>query len=276
MTSLSSLDVLLEQTGAVMDGVVGHPRDNRLRVGVDLGTTFTVVIVTDGTGWPLAGGYAFADVVRDGVVVDFRGATDLVRRLKSDVEKRLGAHLSHAASGYPPGVGRAEVRAVEHVLDAAGMRCTQLVDEPTAANTVLRVRNGAVVDIGGGTTGIAVLSDGELVAVSDETTGGTHVSLVIAGALGLSFAAAEDRKCDAGSAVELFPLVRPVFEKIASIVRTSIEGYDVEHLYLVGGSSRFPGIAQVIGDTVGVPTTVPRDPMFVTALGLAGNDIGTE
>lgn len=64
---------------------------------------------------------------------------------------------------------------------------TNLLDESTAANAVLRMQNGAVVDVGGGTTGISIFKDGKVVYVADEPTGGTHFSLVISGAYGMSF-----------------------------------------------------------------------------------------
>lgn len=270
------LAALLDHTTAVLDGARGEPRDGGLRVGVDLGTAYTVVVATDGTGWPLAGAHAFAHTVRDGVVVDFHGAIRLVTRLKAEVEERLERPVVHAASGFPPGVGRAEVRAVEHVLEGAGIACSRLVDEPTAANTVLAVRDGAVVDVGGGTTGIAVIAGGEVVAVADEPTGGTHVSLVVAGAQGISVEEAEQRKRDPALAAQLFPVVRPVFEKIGTIVAGAIAGHDVRQVSLVGGTCRFPRIAEVIADVTGVPARVPGDPLFVTALGLAGNDTGVD
>ena len=58
------------------------------------------------SGAPLAGEWQFAEVVRDGLVVDFVGATDLLRGMKQRVEQRIGRELTHAASGYPPGVPR--------------------------------------------------------------------------------------------------------------------------------------------------------------------------
>jgi hypothetical protein len=53
--------------------------------------------------------------------------------LGPDLERRLGRELSSAASAYPPGVPQAEVRAIANVVEAAGLRCSGLVDEPSAA-----------------------------------------------------------------------------------------------------------------------------------------------
>lgn len=91
----------------------------------------------------------------------------------------------------------------QNVIQGAGFECTNLLDESTAANQVLQMKNGAVVDIGGGTTGISILKDGEVVYIADEPTGGTHFSLVIAGAYGKSFQEAEVFKRDESHHKEL-------------------------------------------------------------------------
>lgn len=243
-----------------------------LRVGVDLGTAYTVLTVLDAQGNVIAGEYAFAQVVRDGLVVDYIGAVDLLRTIKGHVEARIGCELTHAASGFPPGVPRAEVRATANVVEAAGMSCPDLVDEPTAANNVLGMQNGAIVDVGGGTTGIAILKDGKVVYTADEPTGGTHFSLVIAGALGMSFEDAEVLKKDAAQQQRLFPIVRPVMEKVGVIVERHLRGMDVDTITLVGGTTIYPGMAAVVQEITGIPTLVPENPLFVTPLGIALSD----
>lgn len=240
-----------------------------LQVGVDLGTAYTVLIVLDGNGSPIAGEYQFAQIVRDGLVVDFVGAVELLRTLKQRVETKLGVTLISAASAYPPGVPQAEVRATANVLYAAGLECTGLVDEPSAANHVLQIRNGAIVDVGGGTTGIAVVKEGEVVYTADEPTGGTHFTLVVAGAQNISFEQAEALKQQSEQQRRLFPVVRPVMEKVATIVERHIAGWNVEALHLVGGACAFPGMDRVIQEVTGVPTHLPPNPLFVTPLGIA-------
>jgi ethanolamine utilization protein EutJ len=246
-----------------------------LQVGVDLGTAYLVLAVLDQDGTPLAGEYQFAQVVRDGLVVDYLGAIDLLVEMKSRVEHRLGRELAHAASGYPPGVPKVEVRAMANVVEAAGLRCTEMVDEPSAANAVLHLNEGAIVDVGGGTTGIAILQGGQVVYTADEATGGTHFSLVVAGAQDISFEAAEQMKVDPDQQERLFPIVRPVMEKVADIVARHIQisQVEVEQLTLVGGTSTFPGMADVVAEYTGIPTFVPERPVFVTPLGIAMNDV---
>lgn len=266
------LKQILDDTHQVMNGTTPRPYRGPVHVGVDLGTAYVVLIVLDQDRQPLAGTYRYAQVVRDGLVVDFVGAIDLLRKMKARVEEQVGFDLTHAATAYPPGVPRAEVRATRNVLIAAGLECTNLIDEPTAANAVLQIRDGAVVDIGGGTTGIAVFRDGQVVYTADEPTGGTHFSLVIAGALGIPFEQAEALKKDPAQQPRLFPLVEPVMQKVGTIVARHIAQHKVETLYLVGGTCEFPGIDRVVEEVTGVKTLIPGRPLFVTPLGIAMND----
>ena len=108
----SNLADLLTRTDRVMARSNGwHPNPNLIsasgsdrssvHVGVDLGTAYTVLIVLDENFQPIAGDYEFAQVVRDGLVVDFVGAVDLLRRMKSKDESKLGFQLTSAATAYP-------------------------------------------------------------------------------------------------------------------------------------------------------------------------------
>lgn len=272
------LSELLAQTDRVMNSADNGRVDpnsfspSRVHVGVDLGTAYTVLVVLDELYKPIAGEYQFAQVTRDGLVVDFIGAVDLLRAMKSRVEKKLGFELTTGASGYPPGVPQAEVRATANVLYGAGLDCTGLVDEPTAANNVLQIDDGAIVDVGGGTTGIAIFKQGEVVYTADEPTGGTHFSLVIAGSTGTSFEEAEELKKNPNEQQRLFPIIRPVMEKVGSIINRHITGYRVDRLYLVGGTCAYPGMDKVIEEVTGVETVLPGNPLFVTPLGIAMNN----
>ncbi len=243
-----------------------------VHVGVDLGTAYTVLVVLDERMQPLAGEYRFAQIVRDGLVVDFHGAISLLRELKHNVEARLGFELTTAATTYPPGVPATEVRATRHVVEAAGFQVEHVVDEPTAANAVLQIENGAVVDVGGGTTGIAIFREGQVVYTADEPTGGAHFSLVIAGALKVEFEQAEQLKKEYSQHARLFPVVRPVMEKVGSIVARHIAAHPVETIYLVGGTACFSGIDRVVQEVTGVKTIIPGHPLFVTPLGVAMHD----
>ncbi|HUB19367.1 MAG TPA: ethanolamine utilization protein EutJ [Acidobacteriaceae bacterium] len=245
------------------------PSDPGLYTGVDLGTAYIVTAVVDPMGVPVAGVVTRSESsIRDGLVLDYMAAIHLLR----DQVNRLraaGFNIKKAAGAYPPGTVGKNAQAVANVLYAADLEVTGLIDEPSAAAKVLHISDGAVVDIGGGTTGISVIHDGEPIYTADEATGGTHVDLVLAGHFKVEPSEAEKIKTDPTRQREIFPLVTPVFQKMASIVNQHLKGHSVDTLYLVGGTSCFPGIETVMEHETGIPVARPRNPMLVTPLGIA-------
>jgi len=241
----------------------------RYHTGVDLGTACVVMCVLNEAGEPVAGAYRYADVVRDGMVVDYMGAIQIVREMKQELEEKLNTELLCAAAAIPPGTDRLDSGAIKNVVESAGFELDGMLDEPTAANQVLKIKNGAIVDIGGGTTGISIIKEGEVVHVSDEPTGGTHFSLVVSGAYKLPYDEAELFKRDYRNHKELIGVLKPVIEKVASIVSRHIAGHDVQEILLVGGTACLSGIEDIIADQTGVFTHKPENPMFVTPLGIA-------
>ncbi len=243
----------------------------QLRVGVDLGTAYLVVTVLDQDNQPLAGATSFGQVVRDGVVVDYWGAVEGIRRLKEKIEQETGLELTRAATAVPPGTGAGVHKSHGYVVETAGLEVAAVVDEPTAANQVLGIRDGAVVDIGGGTTGIAVFRRGQVTYVADEPTGGTHLTLVLAGRYRISFEEAEQLKLLPARQKEIMPVVAPVVEKMGTIVRQHLQlaGTPVKNIYLVGGTSCLPGMETIIARETGLPVHKPVNPMLVTPLGIA-------
>ena len=85
--------------------VVEHPVKAKSSVyytGIDLGTACVVLAVLDENRRPVAGAYRYADVVRDGMVVDYMGAIRIVKELKQEIEEKLGEELIYAAAALPP------------------------------------------------------------------------------------------------------------------------------------------------------------------------------
>lgn len=252
--------------------VIKNPIKTKSKVfytGVDLGTACVVIAVLDEEFKPVAGAYKYADVVRDGMVVDYVGAVQIVKELKEKIEKQLGTELIYAAAAIPPGTDELDSGAIRNVVMAAGFELSNVLDEPTAANELLKMTNGAVVDIGGGTTGISVLKDKKVVYVTDEPTGGTHFSLVVAGAYSKSFEEAEKYKRDVKNHKELLVVLKPVVEKVSSIILRAVKGHDIDEIALVGGTSCLSGIEEIVEKYTKIKTTKPKNPMFVTPLGIA-------
>ena len=191
--------------------------------------------------------------------------------MKAALEENLGVALTKAATAIPPGILDGNVRCIANCVEGADLEVIKVMDEPTAAAAVLGIRDGAVVDVGGGTTGISILRDGKVVYTADEATGGTHMTLVLSGYYDIGRDEAEKMKLDASQEQAVFPIVYPVVEKMASIVKRFVDGRQVKDLYVVGGACCFSEFENVFEKILHIPTHKPNDCLFVTPLGIAVN-----
>ena len=205
----------------------------RLKTGIDLGTANTVLAVVDRNNRPIAGISA----------------------------------PSHAA--IPPGVSEGSVKSIGYVLEGAGFEVTNIVDEPTAAAAVLKITDGAVVDVGGGTTGISILKDGKVIYTDDEATGGSHMTMTVAGHYKIPYEEAEVLKTTPEKEDEIFPVIKATVEKMAVITEKFLKGYQVPAVYVVGGSSMFKEFTTVFEKRLKLPVYRPVHPLLVTPLGIA-------
>lgn len=119
--------------------------EGTLRTGIDLGTANIVLAVVDEKDRPVAGATFPSTVVRDGIVVDYIGAVRAVTELKAQLERLLGTTLDAGACAIPPGILSGNVKAIGNVVESAGFRLTEIVDEPTAAAAVLGIDRKSVV-----------------------------------------------------------------------------------------------------------------------------------
>ena len=266
----------LERVNAYMERVVQSetetfkPVSDKLKVGLDLGTAYIVLVVLDEEDNPIACEKQAASVLKDGVVVDYVGALQIVRTRKEKLEARIGTELQYCAIAMPAGT-EDSVKTHQYIAEGAGLEVTNILDEPSAANAIYQIEDGVVVDIGGGTTGLAILKNGKVVQIEDEPTGGTHLSLVLSGNYKISFAEAEEIKQNYKRHKEIFPVVKPVIEKMASIVNRYVKKDEVDTLYLCGGTCCLTGIEKVFEKETGIKTIKPANPFLVTPTGIAMN-----
>lgn len=267
MVGVTADDFLAESAGRFggpgAAAVVAHP----LRCGVDLGTATVVITVVGADGRPVYLDQVRASVVRDGVVVDFAGAISAVSRLRSRAESVLGTEIGAAATAYPPGVGEAESRACRYVLEQAGMECRGLVDEVSAAHALLGIADGAIADVGGGSTGVGVYRNGELTALGDRPGGGHHLNLILAGALGISTADAEERKRTRPG--DDLRTLQPGIERIADNIRRLLTPWPDGPVHLVGGALMVPGAGPIVSRYLGHPVVEHDHALLVTPFGIA-------
>ena len=197
--------------------------------------------VVDAMGVPVAGVITRSESsIRDGLVLDYMGAIRLLRE-QVNCLRAAGFNIKKAAGAYPPGTVGRNAQAVANVLYAADLEVPGLIDEPSAAAKVLRITDGAVVDIGGGTTGN--LRDPRWRAdLHGRRSYRRHARRPGVGrSLQVDVEEAEKIKTDPARQREIFPLVTPVFQKMASIVKQHLNGYSVDTLYLVGRNQLFSG-----------------------------------
>jgi len=235
------------------------------KVGVDLGTSDVVVVALDEQGKVVAAFLEWANVVKDGVVLDYWNAMKIVSLLVKKAEKKLGIQIKTVNTSYPPGT---DPYISINVVKAAGYEVDAVVDEPSSFAKLIDLDKGAVVDIGGGTTGISVVQDNKIIYSGDEPTGGVHLTLTIAGNQKISFDEAEILKRNDFKG-ELKSIILPVFEKMTDIVKKHLADYDVDNIFLTGGTCCYPGIDKVFNAAFpGKNIFLPHNPLYSTPLAI--------
>lgn len=165
-------------------------------IGIDLGTANTlvtlkgkgvilkepsVVAIDRRSGNILATGYEAKEMLgrtpetikavrplKDGVIADFTATQLMLKNIVSKVCQRYNAGRPRVVVGVPSGITEVEERAVEESVLRAGAKEVYLIEEPMAAAIganldVSEPSGNIIVDIGGGTTEVAVVSLGGIV-----------------------------------------------------------------------------------------------------------------
>ncbi|WP_339673764.1 ethanolamine utilization protein EutJ [Dasania marina] len=263
---ISAVNKLLQATAKILNDDRSRPHHGAFKVGIDLGTADIQTIVLDAQNNPLACYMDWADVVRDGVVVDFQGACRIVKDQLRRASERLNITIEQATTSYPPGT---DPRISINVVEAAGIDVNDVIDEPSSVARLLQLQQAAVVDIGGGTTGTAIIANGKVIKSVDDATGGRHITLTLAGHFGLSYEEAELLKRK-GENAEILGLVTPVIAKMADLVKQHIVGHRPPAIYLTGGCCALPGFVEVFAaEFSGVDVILPVHPLHLTPLAIA-------
>jgi rod shape-determining protein MreB len=153
--------------------------------------------------------------LKDGVIADFEITESMLRYfIKSANHSRLGH--PRVVVCVPSGVTGVEKRAVEEACLGAGAREAYLIEEPMAAAIgsglpVSEPTGSLIVDVGGGTSEVAVISLGDIVVSQSIRVGGDEMDEAIVNfckrdhQLLIGHQTAEDVKNEAGSAAPLNP-----------------------------------------------------------------------
>mgnify|MGYP002543795284 FL=1 len=106
--------------------------------------------------------------LKDGVIADFTATKLLLKNILERVCRKYNAIRPRVIVGVPSGITEVEERAVEESIIHAGAREVYLIEEPMAAAIGADIEieepsGNIIVDIGGGTTEVAVISLGGIV-----------------------------------------------------------------------------------------------------------------
>ncbi len=160
--------------------------------------------------------------LRDGVIADYRITQAMLRHFIDKVSGSFRLGRPELMISVPAGVTSTERRAVIDAASAAGAKRTYIIREPVAAAIGAGVPIAApagnlVVDIGGGTTEVAIISLGGIVAQNSVRMGGDKIDQAIADYIRKKYSlivgdqTAEEIKKEIGSAL---PLDKPMTMQI--------------------------------------------------------------
>jgi rod shape-determining protein MreB len=124
--------------------------------------------------------------LRDGVIADFEVAEEMIKHFISKVHNRRSFTSPQVIIAVPSGSTAVERRAIQESAESAGARRVYLIEEPMAAAIgaglpVTEPTGSMVVDIGGGTTEVAVISLGGIVYSKSVRVGGDKMDAAIIG-----------------------------------------------------------------------------------------------
>jgi len=124
--------------------------------------------------------------LRDGVISDFAVTEKMLQYFIRSVHERFGLGIPkpRVVVGIPSGATEVEKRAVHDAAVAAGARAAYLIEEPMAAAIgaglpVMDAAGSMIVDIGGGTTEVAVIALGGIVRSTSVRAAGDAMDLAI-------------------------------------------------------------------------------------------------
>jgi len=126
-----------------------------------------------------------ANPLKDGVIANFRIAEAMLRHYIDNVSGSIRLFKPDIMVSIPAGVTSTERRAVVDACNSAGAKQTYLLKQPVAAALgagipIATASGNMIIDIGGGTSEVAVISLGDVVASTSVRVGGNKFDAAIA------------------------------------------------------------------------------------------------
>lgn len=126
-----------------------------------------------------------ASPLKDGVIANFRIAEAMLRHYINKVSGSIRLFKPDIMVSVPAGITSTERRAVIDACNAAGAKSTYIIKQPLAAALgagipIASPSGNMIIDIGGGTSEVAVISLGDVVSSSSVRVGGNKFDTAIA------------------------------------------------------------------------------------------------
>lgn len=126
-----------------------------------------------------------ATPLKDGAIANFRIAEAILRYYINKVTGRVRLFKPEIMISVPAGITSTERRAVIDACNAAGAKHTYIIKQPLAAALgagipIASPTGNMIIDIGGGTSEVAVISLGDVVTSSSVRVGGDKIDAAIA------------------------------------------------------------------------------------------------
>ena len=178
--------------------------------------------------------------LKDGVIADFTATQLMLKNILEKVCKRYNTRRPRVVVGVPSGITEVEERAVKEAVIQAGAKEVYLIEEPMAAAIgaeldISEPSGSIIVDIGGGTTEVAVISLGGIVVSHSLRVAGDELDSDIASYikkelnLAIGETTAEEIKKEIGCALPLMTEIakevrgRDLTTGLPIIVKTTLE-----------------------------------------------------
>ena len=242
--------------------------------------------------------------MKDGVIADFTATQLMLKNIIGKVGKRYNIGRPRVVVGVPSGITEVEERAVEEAVMQAGAKEVYLIEEPMAAAIGASLDVGEpsgniIVDIGGGTTEVAVISLGGIVVSHSLRVAGDELDEEIVNYikremnLAVGDTTAEQIKMQLGCAMPLMTemsmeirgrdlttglprnmtitstQVEEAIKKIVDIVKLTLEKTPPElaadimekGIVLAGGGALIKNLDKLLSTETGMPVYIADEPL---------------
>lgn len=250
--------------------------------------------------------------LKEGVISDFDSTAAMLHKFITQIKKQLFWFRPRLIISLPCQVSQFEKKAVEEIGYNLGAKKVHLLHEPVAAAIgaslpVLSNSGSMIVDIGGGTTEIAIIAMGGIINAQAVRIGGNNIDEAIIDLMasqyrmGIGELTAEKIKIKVGSALlskattivagldlttglpkkfqissqMVYPAIDNVVSQIITSIKKAFESCPPEisadiasqGITLTGGGALIHGLSHRISEAIGVPVNIADHPLFSVALG---------